>query len=74
MIHVLLVDDHGLVRAGMRRLLDDAPGIEVIGEAGTGEEAIDYVREHKPNVVIMDVNMPGIGGLAVTNLVQVSVY
>jgi two-component system invasion response regulator UvrY len=66
MIHVLLVDDHGLVRAGMRRLLDDVGDIQVIGEAGTGEEAIDYVREHQPNVVIMDVNMPGIGGLEAT--------
>jgi len=66
MIQVLLVDDHGLVRAGIRRLLEDASGIEVVGEAGSGEEAIDYVREHEPGVVIMDVNMPGIGGLEAT--------
>lgn len=66
MIRVLLVDDHALVRSGIRRILDDTRGIKVVAEASTGEEAIDQVREHQPDVVLMDVNMPGIGGLEAT--------
>lgn len=66
MIRVLIVDDHDLVRTGIRRLLEDrktSDGIEVIGEAASGEEAILRARELSPDVVLMDVNMPGIGGL-----------
>lgn len=66
MIQVLLVDDHELVRTGISRLLDDTRGIKVVGEASTGEEALEKVRECKPDVVLMDVNMPGIGGLEAT--------
>ena len=66
MISVLLVDDHELVRAGVRRLLDDTPGLEVVGEAATGEAALESVKERRPDVVLMDVNMPGIGGLEAT--------
>lgn len=68
MIHVLLVDDHALVRGGIRRLLDDAPGITVIGEADSGEAALQQMRHHHhPDIIIlMDVNMPGIGGLEAT--------
>ncbi len=66
MIKVLLVDDHDLVRLGVKRLLQDANGIKVIGEASTGEEAIKLMRELSPDVVIMDVQMPGIGGLEAT--------
>lgn len=66
MIRVLLVDDHELVRAGIKRLLDDAQGIEVIGEAASGESAIELVRADTPDVILMDVNMPGIGGLEAT--------
>ncbi len=66
MIKVLLVDDHELVRAGISRLLSDIPGIKVIAEAQSGEEAVKIAREKKPNVVIMDVKMPGIGGLEAT--------
>ena len=65
-ISVLIVDDHDLVRAGIRSLLSDVPSLTVIGEAGSGEEAIRLVREHHPNVVLMDVRMPGIGGLEAT--------
>lgn len=65
-IRVLLVDDHELVRTGIRRLLDDAEGIQVISEAKTGEEAVAIVRSDLPDVVLMDVNMPGIGGLEAT--------
>ena len=66
MIKVLLVDDHDLVRTGLSRLLSDAEGIEVIGEAKSGEEAIAHQKEEQPHVVLMDANMPGIGGLEAT--------
>lgn len=66
MIKVLLVDDHDLVRLGVKRLLQDAKGIQVIGEASTGEEAIKLSKELVPDVVIMDLQMPGIGGLEAT--------
>ena len=62
----MVVDDHELVRTGISRILNDAPGIKVCGEAASGEEAIDLVRTKKPDVVLMDVNMPGIGGLEAT--------
>lgn len=66
MIKVLLADDHDLVRTGMRRLLEDLEDVEVIAEATTGEEAIQAVRNERPQVVLMDINMPGIGGLEAT--------
>ncbi|HVV68184.1 MAG TPA: response regulator [Gammaproteobacteria bacterium] len=62
MIKVLLVDDHELVRTGVRFLLKDAENIEVVGEAKSGEEAIQVAREFLPDVVLMDLNMPGMGG------------
>jgi YesN/AraC family two-component response regulator len=62
MIRVTIVDDHELVRTGIIRLLSDESDIEVIAEASSGEEAVQLVRQHKPDVVLMDVNMPGIGG------------
>ncbi len=65
-VKVLLVDDHQLVRSGIRRILDDAPDVEVIGEAGSGEEALRQARSEQPDVVLMDVSMPGIGGLEAT--------
>ena len=66
MINVLLVDDHELVRTGIRRILEDVKGLKVIGEAETGEEAVLFCRKNDPNVVLMDMNMPGIGGLEAT--------
>jgi len=66
MINVLLVDDHDLVRAGIKKILDDVSGIKVIGEANSGEEAIKIARKSHPNVVLMDVKMPGIGGFEAT--------
>ncbi len=66
MIRVLVVDDHKLVRIGTTRLLADEPGIEIVGEAESGEEAINAVKQLQPDVVLMDVNMPGIGGLEAT--------
>ena len=66
MINVLLVDDHELVRTGIRKILDEVKGFKVIGEAETGEEAVQFCRKNEPHVVLMDMNMPGIGGLEAT--------
>lgn len=66
MIRVLVVDDHELVRSGITRMLADNPDIEVIGQASSGEEAIDFVRQQRPDIVLMDIRMPGIGGLEAT--------
>ncbi|NIE77950.1 UvrY/SirA/GacA family response regulator transcription factor [Pantoea sp. Tr-811] len=66
MIRVLVVDDHDLVRTGITRMLADIDGLQVVGEADSGESAIKLVRELKPDVVLMDVKMPGIGGLEAT--------
>ncbi|WP_028237952.1 response regulator transcription factor GacA [Stutzerimonas azotifigens] len=66
MIRVLVVDDHDLVRTGIARMLADIDGLQVIGQADSGEEAIRKARELKPDVILMDVKMPGIGGLEAT--------
>lgn len=66
MIKILIADDHEMVRTGFRRMLDDVTGFKVVGEAKNGEEAIRLARDLNPNVVLMDVRMPGIGGLGAT--------
>jgi DNA-binding NarL/FixJ family response regulator len=65
-ISVLLVDDHSLVRRGFRRMLEDEPDIDVVGEAADGEEAIKLARSLKPRVIVMDCALPGINGLQAT--------
>jgi len=65
-ITVLLVDDHQLVRKGFRRILEDDPEIRVIGEAGTGVDAIHLAAKFCPNVVVMDMSMPGLDGVQAT--------
>ena len=62
---VVLADDHTLVRSGIRRILEAQPGFEVVGEAGDGTEALALVRATSPDVVVLDLNMPGTGGLEV---------
>lgn len=62
---VLLADDHALVRAGIRSLLGTVEGIEVVGEAGDGHEALAMIERLEPQVVLMDVMMPGLNGLEV---------
>jgi len=66
LISVLLVDDHELVRAGIRRILEDIKGIKVVGEAPCGEDAVKWCRSNDVDIVLMDMNMPGIGGLEAT--------
>ncbi len=66
MINVMLVDDHDLVRTGIKLMLNDISGIKVVGEASNGEDAVKMSRECHPQVVLMDVKMPGIGGFEAT--------
>jgi len=70
MINVMLVDDHGLVRTGLKRLLSDVSGIDVVAEAENGEQAIQLVRKQQPDVILMDISMPGIGGLEATRKIS----
>jgi DNA-binding NarL/FixJ family response regulator len=63
---VLLVDDHALVRRGFRRILEDDPEIEVVGEASDGEEAVRLAAKERPQVIVMDCAMPGMNGLEAT--------
>jgi DNA-binding NarL/FixJ family response regulator len=65
-IRVVLADDQALVRAGFRALLDAEPDIEVVGEAGDGAHAVRLARQTRPDVVLMDIRMPGVDGLAAT--------
>lgn len=62
-IRVILADDHTLVRAGIRALLEKLPSVKVIGEAGDGREVLNLVKAHPPDVVLMDIAMPGLNGL-----------
>lgn len=71
-ITVLLVDDHPLVRRGFRRLLEDDPQLRVVGEAGSGEEAVTLYAQLQPDVVVMDSAMPGMGGLDATRALMSS--
>src|SRR5690606_34424033 len=65
-ITVLLVDDHHLVRRGFRRLIEDDPALRVVGEASTGDEALQMTLDLGPDVVVMDCAMPGTSGLVAT--------
>nr|BFE86919.1 hypothetical protein GCM10020093_095200 [Planobispora longispora] len=66
MISIVLADDQALVRAGFRALLDAQPGMTVVAEAADGAEAIARAGEHRPDVILMDVRMPGMDGLEAT--------
>jgi DNA-binding NarL/FixJ family response regulator len=67
-IRVLLVDDQELVRTGLRIILQSEPGVEVVGEAGSGEAALELARQLHPDVVCMDVQMPGVDGIEATRM------
>jgi DNA-binding NarL/FixJ family response regulator len=69
-IRVLLVDDDPLVRAGLAMIIATATDMQVVGEAGDGEEAIDAVRTHRPDVVLMDIRMPNLDGIRATAQVR----
>ena len=71
-IRILLADDHAMLRAGLRALLEAENDLEVMGEAGTGEEAVEMAERLKPDVVVMDLSMPGIGGLEATRRIAAS--
>ena len=66
MIRVLLTDDQALLRAGLRVLLDSEPDITVVGEASDGEESVRLARETRPDVIVMDIRMPGLDGIEAT--------
>lgn len=65
-IRILIADDHGVMRSGLRALLEDEKDIEVVGEAATGEEAVNMAILHVPDIVLMDIGMPDIDGIEVT--------
>lgn len=70
MIRVLLVDDDALVRSGLKMMLSGAEGVEVVGEAGDGREVLPALDRHRPDVVLMDIRMPVVDGIAATRLVR----
>jgi DNA-binding NarL/FixJ family response regulator len=72
MIRVLVVDDQALLRGSFRMLIDTAPGLETVGEAGNGAEAVQLVRELSPDVVLMDVRMPEMDGIEATRQISAS--
>ena len=72
MIKVLIVDDHALVRMGIRRLLEDLPDMQVVADAESGESALQLVKSHQPDVVLLDMKMPGIDGWEVTRRLKKS--
>jgi DNA-binding NarL/FixJ family response regulator len=69
-IRVLLVEDHTIVRKGLRALLEGEPGIQVVGEAEDGRQALDQVQQLLPDVVLMDIGMPGLSGLEATRQIK----
>ncbi len=69
-IRVLLADDHALVRQGIRRFLDEAGDIEVVVEVGDGQEAVRLAESHRPDVVIMDIRLPGMSGVEATREIK----
>src|SRR5450756_1729971 len=69
-IKVMIVDDHNLVREGPKAVFDQGDEIDVVGEAGSGEEAIEMVNKVKPDVILMDISMPGMNGIQATKLIR----
>ena len=70
MIKIILADDHALVRTGLKRLIDDVDGLSVIAEAENGSEAVKHVNELKPDVAILDINMPELNGIKATEILR----
>lgn len=72
MIKIIVIDDHELVRMGLSRILDDVEGFSVVGTGDSGEKALQLVRELTPDVVMMDVKMPGMGGVEATKRIKLA--
>ena len=70
MIKLVLVDDHDIVRAGLKRLLENQQDIKIIGDFGDGETAYQFIRENKTDVIVMDLSMPGKGGIESTRQIK----
>ena len=71
-VRILIVDDHGVLRAGLRALLEDEPDFQVVGEAADGEEGLRQAEALKPDIVLMDISMPGVDGIEATRRVHAS--
>jgi two-component system, NarL family, response regulator NreC len=71
-IRVLLADDHAIVREGIKRILDEEPDIEVVGEAGDGLQAVEMAKKLKPDVAILDITMPALNGIEATRQIRSS--
>ncbi|MGE5373240.1 MAG: response regulator [Solirubrobacterales bacterium] len=69
MIRILIADDHALIREGLRKILEAELDIEILAEVGDGQGAINMARKHKPDVILMDVNMPGTDGITATKVI-----
>lgn len=72
-IRLMLVDDHDVVRTGLRTFLQSVEDLDVVAETGSGSEALQIAQEHRPDVIIMDITMPGIDGLAATRLIKANI-
>jgi len=69
-IRILIADDHSVVRSGLRQLLKTSGEFSIVGEAASGEEAIEQVRKHEPDIAILDISMPGMNGVEATRIIK----
>ena len=69
-IRILCVDDHPVVRGGLEQFIEEQPGLTVVATAATGEEALDLYRQHRPDVTLMDLQLPGISGLEAIRVIR----
>ncbi len=70
MINILIVDDHVIVREGIKRIIDDTAGITIVAEASSGQEALDLIRKNKYDLILLDISMPGQNGLQTLKLIK----
>jgi DNA-binding NarL/FixJ family response regulator len=67
---VILADDHAMMRAGLRALLESSEGVEIVAETGDGREAVALIASHQPDIAILDISMPGLNGIEVAGVVR----